>query len=309
MPTSVPSVSASAAPNAAAKRRAGQAEEEERRRARGSWRRRGGAAPARVRLRDAERRLAPVAELRRERAGEKEDPEQRRTRPSRRPRGGRSRRCPPATAPERLTTPRAPIARATAALTPRATARAAETAADAARARRPVQAQLVDRRAPSEARRRRCRRGPSGPTRETRRGRRRSTGSRTESGPGARAATKRRRRIDATPATAQFARRPTHVFSRFQGSRGPPKVRPAIAAAGSPKAIMAQTAAASGRYLSREDEDKQQHHRRIGDDAGSWRRARVAVDPAADPRHDAEVEEEGRAARTRPRPASRASAA
>ena len=46
--------------------------------------------------------------------------------------------------------------------------------------------------------------------------------------------------------------------------------------------------------LAREDEDQQQHHRGIGDDAGVAPHARVAVDPAADPRHDERVEEQGR---------------
>jgi hypothetical protein len=52
------------------------------------------------------------------------------------------------------------------------------------------------------------------------------------------------------PATAQSASRPTHVLSRFHGSAGPPTSLPAIAAAGSPNAIMAHTAATSGMSVS-----------------------------------------------------------
>ena len=44
---------------------------------------------------------------------------------------------------------------------------------------------------------------------------------------------------------------------------------------------MAHTAAAIGRYVPAEDEDQEQHHRRIGDDAGVVACGRVAVDRRA----------------------------
>ena len=68
----------------------------------------------------------------------------------------------------------------------------------------------------------------------------------TESTAGSRRLTKRNTRTEAAPPTAQFESRPTQVFPRFHGSVGPPTVRPAMEAAGSPNAIMAQTAAAIG---------------------------------------------------------------
>ena len=55
-----------------------------------------------------------------------------------------------------------------------------------------------------------------------------------------------------TPPNAQFAKRPIQVFPGFQGSTGPPKAVPKTEAAGSPKAIIAQTAAAIGRNCPRQ---------------------------------------------------------
>ena len=69
----------------------------------------------------------------------------------------------------------------------------------------------------------------------------------TASGWGPRRLTKRCTRTAAAPATAQLESSPTQVFSGFQGSLGPPMVLPTMAAAESPKAIIAQTAAAMGR--------------------------------------------------------------
>ncbi len=68
------------------------------------------------------------------------------------------------------------------------------------------------------------------------------------SAPGVRTLTNACTSTAAGPATAQSASRPTQVFFGFQGSAGPPTRRPAIAAAGSPNAIIAHTAAAMGRY-------------------------------------------------------------
>jgi len=54
------------------------------------------------------------------------------------------------------------------------------------------------------------------------------------------------------PPNAQFAKRPIQVLPGFHGRVGPPNAVPKIEAAGSPKAIMAHTAAAIGRYCPRQ---------------------------------------------------------
>src|SRR6516164_5575012 len=64
------------------------------------------------------------------------------------------------------------------------------------------------------------------------------------------ATTNAKTRTDVVPATAQSAKNPIQVLRGFQGNAGPPTVLPAIAAAGSPNAIIAQTAATIGRSVS-----------------------------------------------------------
>ncbi len=66
---------------------------------------------------------------------------------------------------------------------------------------------------------------------------------------GSRRVTNRKTRIEAAPPTAQLERSPAQVLPRFHGRVGPPTVRPTIAAAGSPNAIIAHTAAAIEMYL------------------------------------------------------------